>query len=175
MSLLPLYDDGKHQDGAAGDGIFGNAYPAARAGWHIVSVQAQGQTFTREAETLFAVSPGGASFAPASDRDLTAREDAANRELAITSTLDVQRPGRYGLAATLFDGEGTPIARKVMPLDLAVGTHEVTMEFDAWMADTEPTTFQGMVDLQWTLLDLDWAAIPIQTVRRAARIENIGR
>jgi hypothetical protein len=61
-SVLQLYDDGKHKDGEADDGLYGNIYPLQMAGSYTVKAIAEGRSnegepFTRYATRSFYVRP----------------------------------------------------------------------------------------------------------------------
>lgn len=136
VDSLPLYDDGRHQDGAAGDGVYGGLYqPPALGGYYTVFATARGEpaggrTYARTAETLFAVSAGTASLAgqyaeAAEDADRDGRYDW----LALQVGIDVKVAGDYLLAAALVDGEGRELGRAVAPLALNAGQQAATLRF----------------------------------------------
>ena len=112
-----MFDDGLHQDGEAGDGIFGGVFRAAMAGEHTAQVVAMGTTpeglpFVRTSEHLVPVlEPSLAvtgSFAVA--------DTAGERRLSISLPIDNfdGAPDRYRVFAEVwgrgFDGEMHPVS-----------------------------------------------------------------
>ncbi|MBX3692840.1 choice-of-anchor X domain-containing protein [Dokdonella sp.] len=60
VSQHPMFDDGRHDDGRAGDGLFGGDFPATSAGNYVAQVEARGsnrhgRAFVRTAEHLIPV------------------------------------------------------------------------------------------------------------------------
>lgn len=60
VKTYPMFDDGAHDDGAAGDGLYGGRFPAKLAGNHTAQVEvrgtnASGKAFLRTAEHLLPV------------------------------------------------------------------------------------------------------------------------
>ena len=65
-----MFDDGRHDDGAAADGVYGGAFPARDAGSYVAQVvargaNAKGQALVRSAEHLIAVVDKSLSLAAA--------------------------------------------------------------------------------------------------------------
>jgi hypothetical protein len=59
-ATYPMFDDGQHDDGAAGDGLFAGDFPTSMAGDYVAQVEARGlnqrgQAFVRTAEHLLPV------------------------------------------------------------------------------------------------------------------------
>lgn len=74
MLETPLYDDGQHRDGAAGDGTFGYAWQPTQAGRYLAQIIAQGRTpqgleILRTAEHTFQVSADRALLGSAATLD----------------------------------------------------------------------------------------------------------
>lgn len=81
----PMFDDGQHQDGIAGDGLFGGVFPTNQVGPHVAQVEVRGvnhrgQAFVRTAEhalpvveASLAIRPTRMLMAASSDNRLAVR------------------------------------------------------------------------------------------------------
>ncbi|HET8647650.1 MAG TPA: choice-of-anchor X domain-containing protein, partial [Vicinamibacteria bacterium] len=110
-----LHDDGRHGDGAAGDGLYAaRVNPAGAPGLWTVRVEAQGTdgsglAFARTGSSGFVSEPGGARLRGGT---LAARvvEAQGERRLRVAVAADVARAGRYRLdviVAGAAGGDGT--------------------------------------------------------------------
>lgn len=60
MVSVPMFDDGRHRDGAAGDGVFGGLFEKAAAGTYVAQIEAagvspEGEAFVRSSQHVFPV------------------------------------------------------------------------------------------------------------------------
>jgi pimeloyl-ACP methyl ester carboxylesterase len=149
---VELFDDGKHDDGAANDGFFANAYTPPRGGWYPVFVQAQGENFRREKEFLFAANPGGAQIMDVEVKSPIEPNTHAHVEWV---NVNVERAGDYLLSVQAMYPNQAPFAR-VFPFSLQPGTIALGTDIDSdFYRAGEPRS------LEYQLLDARWAAIPI--------------
>lgn len=169
---LDLFDDGQHSDGAARDGVYGNDYTPSRTGWHLVFVQAEGSGFARSSESLFAVTRGGAVLESNPSWEYKPKSGPGAETLDITTDISVTRAGRYGVAASLRTNGITPIASQFVPMELKTGMNRVTFSFDALSLLKDSRNSPQGIDLDLSLLDLDWAAVPLEISTHAARISQ---
>lgn len=132
---IPLFDDGRHGDGLAGDGHWAarvEDLPAADAGLWDVRVDADGKradgsAFERTGGTGFVAEAGYARLLPGT---LTARFAAApsGRVVRVAAKASVRRPGTYRVDVTLgsaevaTDGSREGIAWAESTLRLEAGT-----------------------------------------------------
>ncbi len=144
LQELQLYDDGKHADGAANDGVYVNSFSPPRPGWYVVRVAAKGGDWERGAELLFAVNSTEAAILPPPVGTLE------NGQLVYQLKVKASRPGPYLVSARL---QGQSI---VIPVDLAAGENKVQVPFDAASLPT------GQANLDVMLLDGRWAALPVE-------------
>ncbi len=156
---LELFDDGKHNDGAANDGYFANDYTSTRAGWHLVFVQANAKNFARESESLFAVSPNDARIAR--DSTLTREQD----QLRFNGQLQVERAGDYVLSAQLRDAATLElVASNTFPKVLKGGTNSFAIAYDvSRLASTTYVFTLTLLDTKWAAFDLDRANFTVPT------------
>ena len=66
----PMFDDGQHQDGIAGDGLFGGVFPTSQVGQHVAQVEVRGvnhrgHAFVRTAEHALPVVEASLAIRPA--------------------------------------------------------------------------------------------------------------
>ncbi len=112
VTTVPLYDDGQHQDGQAGDGFYGNTAlaPSASGGYFVVFRALgtdQGVPFTRtDIARLYVVPPrhlftGAFSDAPA-DKDPAGYYTA----LDFMADMDLQAGAAVVVSADLYDASG---------------------------------------------------------------------
>jgi hypothetical protein len=156
---LRLYDDGRHGDGAAGDGMYAARVPVAdQAGLWTVRVEADGrdaagQSFARTGGSGFVSEPGLARLRPGA---IAARvvDDAAGRRVRIQAVADAASAGRYRLEAIVAgrvesDGQRAALAWAERTQTLAAGRNVITLDVPLDAAVGEA----GLVDVR--LLGLD--------------------
>ncbi|MCI0393647.1 MAG: conditioned medium factor [Chloroflexi bacterium] len=116
---LPMFDDGQHADGPAGDGVFGGLVEAALAGQYTAQVTVQGETpaglaFLRTTEHVFPVIEPALTLAAGQMATAAAADDTRLRiELAALPAAG-ETGGNVQLFAELWgtdgNGEATPVA-----------------------------------------------------------------
>jgi hypothetical protein len=131
---VTLFDDGQHQDGAAGDGVFGVEVAATSQGGAyslqlISNGSYNGQPYQRSAVTTFLVGTAGADLTDQyADAPLDDDGDTFYEALVLTATLQVTVPGTYSLAAELHAGD-TFIDLASTTVELAAGQPTITLRF----------------------------------------------
>jgi hypothetical protein len=132
---IEMFDDGLHQDGAAGDGRYGMSIEgAARAAgfWSVrfdaSGSDARGGAFERTSSSGFMTESGAAS--------LDATRATLGRGLSVAAVADVKVAGRYRLdvlVATTPDADGRQagVAWARTPQTLAVGRTPLAVTIDA--------------------------------------------
>jgi Tol biopolymer transport system component len=136
LDTLNLYDDGVHDDQAAGDGIYGNSYTRTNVGgFYAVVVEAAGvyqtKPYTRTAETYFSVATGAASLTGQySDQPRDTNGDGRYEWLDVGMQISVTQVGTYTLAADLVGPGNAYIGHAMLHTGLASGTHSLTLSFD---------------------------------------------
>jgi len=122
FSELELFDDGKHNDGKADDGVYGNTFVPAREGWHLATAQVLGSYFAREQASAFSIMADDAKLAP--HATIEKRAD----ELLIQTNIETARAGKYALYAEIKPLHADQIvARALMPMRLDGGSESVSM------------------------------------------------
>lgn len=96
ITNYPMFDDGRHDDGVAGDGLFGGDFPTRIAGDHIAQVEVRGinhrgQAFVRTAEHLLPVVESTLSL---NANKAIATADSANR-LSIRVPVIARKPDQH--------------------------------------------------------------------------------
>ena len=66
----PMFDDGQHEDGVAGDGLYGGVFPTSQVGQHVAQVEVRGvnrrgKAFVRTAEHALPVVAASLAIRPA--------------------------------------------------------------------------------------------------------------
>ena len=167
IDRLSLADDGAHNDGAAGDGVYGATYqPAGPGGYYTLFVTASGTVgnveFARTAERLLAISPGSATLTGSfAEGGIDADRDGRFEALALQAGVDVRAAGNYLLASTLCDSQGREISRVVEPLTLDAGAQTVTLSFPG-RALAQAQVDGPYIIRRVMLLDEAGAALPLQ-------------
>jgi pimeloyl-ACP methyl ester carboxylesterase len=148
---VELFDDGQHNDGSPNDGTYGAQWAPTRAGWHLLFVQAEGDTFVREREVLFAVDADDGSITPGTILQLQ------NDRLSVQSSISITRAGEYAVSAVLrsADSATTVPIRQNNVYMLESGTHPISFTFDA------KSISPGKYVLDIILLDAHGAAIEL--------------
>ncbi len=96
IANYPMFDDGRHNDGVAGDGLFAGDFPASMAGNYVAQVEARGvnqagKAFVRTAEHLLPVVD--ASLDLNASRAVAVAGD--NDRLSINVPVTVRVPGQH--------------------------------------------------------------------------------
>ena len=94
----PMFDDGRHNDGAAGDGLFAGDFPAAMAGNYVAQVEVRGvnqrgKAFVRTAEHLLPVV--AASLDLSASRAVAVSVASESDRLSINVPVTVRAPGQH--------------------------------------------------------------------------------
>ena len=133
--IIPLYDDGAHNDGAVGDGLYGGSYTVAVSGYHIFRASAEGtvddEPFNREAQGILIVASEAASLS-GSYTDYPVDEDGDGRYewLALDVGIDTNRAGDYTLSAQLVGDDSSFVSHVLTYTTFTTGTQTVTVYFD---------------------------------------------
>ena len=95
-ATYPMFDDGRHDDGIAGDGLFGGDFPADMAGDYTAQVEARGinqagKAFVRTAEHLLPVVD--VSLELSASRAVAVASD--NERLSIRIPVTARSPGQH--------------------------------------------------------------------------------
>ena len=96
IASYPMFDDGRHNDGAAGDGLFAGDFPASMDGNYVAQVEARGvnergKAFVRTAEHLLPVVD--ASLGLSATRAVAVAGDTDR--LSIRVPVTVRNPGQH--------------------------------------------------------------------------------
>jgi len=146
----PLFDDGAHDDQAAGDGIFGGAFEnVTLGGIYGVTFTATGiystQSYTRNASGNFIIAPSAASFtSDYLDQGVDESGDSRYEWLEILVPVTVNSPGTYTLTGELYAGD------TFMGLLKATGVWEIGSRNIALRLDSK-TIFKLGLDGPYTL------------------------
>jgi hypothetical protein len=134
---LNLYDDGKHGDGAAGDGLFGASWDGTTtAGLYLVSYRASGQTtggapFQRLAGGSFEISSNsGFIVGQCADEGVDEDGDGATDAIRVKFQVWVAQAGRYAVSADLSDATSQLFHAANPAMDLPAGTSMASLDFD---------------------------------------------
>lgn len=114
VTTYPMFDDGRHADGAAGDGLFAGDFPVPATGDYLAQVEVRGVNkhgshYVRTAEHLLPVV--AASLDVAATRAVAVAADADR--LAIQVPVTARAPGQhYRAIAEVWgtNGKGKPVA-----------------------------------------------------------------
>ncbi|MEW6743488.1 MAG: choice-of-anchor X domain-containing protein [Planctomycetota bacterium] len=165
--VLPLFDDGLHGDGAAGDGTFGNAFSdTLQEGRYDAQCSALldlGAEWVERTETVaFAVIPAGGTLTglpveSTPDLDQNGFYDSLNFDQTVTFT----RNGAFRLTAPLLDSAGELVAQVSHDYVNTQGAGAATVTLVVSARDIVvhavdgPWTLSGL-----TLYDLDVGSLP---------------
>ncbi|EKU26647.1 conditioned medium factor [Xanthomonas translucens pv. graminis] len=117
VTQWPMADDGRHGDGAAGDGIYAGDFPAKAPGSYLVQVvvhgeNAAGQAFVRTSEHVLPVLD--TSLRIAADAVSASTQDGTRLALPIPVSATGQAPAHYRVFGELWgtgrDGSAVPVA-----------------------------------------------------------------
>lgn len=167
---LTLYDDGQHQDGLSGDGVYGNVWqPVGAGGYYPYFVSAvgnrAGKPYARGSEGVLVISTGAARLGDAlPDKAVDEGGDWVYECLTLPVRVEVARAGEFLISARLADLEGREIATVALPIALGPGRQMVTLRFPG-----EPIARHG-VDGAYRverilLLDISGAAVKLDEGR----------
>jgi hypothetical protein len=116
LGVVPLFDDGNHQDGDAGDGLFGNTYTAPSSpGSYPVLFKATGSYLSREFERtaldrLNVIQPARANAGlftgTFADQAVDTDGDGIFDAIRFTAQVDLPSAGSYVLEGDLTDADG---------------------------------------------------------------------
>jgi hypothetical protein len=158
---LRLFDDGRHGDGAAGDGLYAARASglANDAGLWTVRVEAdgrdaRGQSFARTGGSGFVSEPGLARLRPRVNARVI--DDGAGRRLRVLATADALGAGRYRLEVIVAgradtEGERAAVAWAEGTHALAAGRNLLTI--DVPLAEASGDREPALVDVR--LLGVD--------------------
>ncbi|MEW6741724.1 MAG: choice-of-anchor X domain-containing protein [Planctomycetota bacterium] len=165
--VLPLFDDGLHGDGAAGDGTFGNAFSdtlqEGRYDAQCSGLVDLGAEWVERTETVaFAVIPAGGTLTglpveSTPDLDQNGFYDSLNFDQTVTFTRD----GAFRLTAPLLDSAGELVAQVSHDYVNTQGAGAATVTLVVSARDIVvhgvdgPWTLSGL-----TLYDLDRGSLP---------------
>ncbi|UYB52180.1 conditioned medium factor [Xanthomonas sp. AM6] len=117
VTQWPMADDGRHGDGAAGDGVYAGDFPAKAPGSYLAQVvvhgeDAAGQAFVRTAEHVLPVLD--TSLRIAADAVAASAQAGTRLALPIPVSADGQAPAHYRVLGELWgtgrDGGAVPVA-----------------------------------------------------------------
>jgi len=136
--MLNLFDDGSHQDGAAGDGVYGNAFGATSLGGRYLvdahAVVALGaEMIERTATGMFVVDSSPASLvAVTAERPVDETVDGKWDRLEFDIDVLINEPGQYQVRAVLEDSGEQEISQDYQLFEIPSGTttHVATLHFD---------------------------------------------
>ena len=133
--IIPLYDDGAHNDGAVRDGLYGGSYTVAVSGYHVFRASAEGtvddEPFRREAQGIFIVASQAASLSGSyADYPVDEDDDGRYEWLALDVGVDANRAGDYTLSAQLVGDDGTLVSHVLTYTTFITGTQAITVFFD---------------------------------------------
>ncbi len=157
FSELELYDDGKHNDNAEGDGNYANTFVPARTGWYLVFVQLHGKNFVREQELAYPI--------VSSDAKLTSQVTVKmlDNEILVHTDVEMTHAGEYGVRAEVKRPNSDRIvARTFALLRLSAGVQQVSISID--VSQVPP----GEYEVHLRLYNLDGAAYGLEPAMRAA-------
>lgn len=117
VTQWPMADDGRHGDGAAGDGVYAGDFPAKVPGSYLAQVvvhgeDAAGQAFVRTSEHVLPVLD--TSLRIAADTVSASTQDGTRLALPIPVSASGQAPAHYRVLGELWgtgrDGSAVPVA-----------------------------------------------------------------
>jgi len=154
---LPLFDDGSHGDGDAGDGIYANTFDAtALGGRYLVEGHAQitvdSETIERTAIGMFVVDSSPAYLVGVTD-ERAVDEDADGKidRLEIDLEVSIDEAGDYQLMGVLQDYMQDTISNDYVLFEVqdVPSSYTATLQFDA------ATLVAHGVDGPWTLTQIE--------------------
>ncbi len=130
---IALFDDGTHNDGAAGDGQYANSYPSTGlGGFYGLVVTASGELdsipYERTASAVISIAPSARLTGVYKDEPLDFDQDSFYEFLAFDAQVEVEQAGLYGLQAELWS-QGRFITQAEGAAELDPGTHELRIYF----------------------------------------------
>ena len=151
-----LYDDGIHQDGAAGDGTYANLYTQCttpggyNARYTATGANSHGHTFSRISGGSFQTNPQTATLsATYSDHGEDTGPPAGIEKIIVDVGVQVSAVGKYSVSAKLANSEGAELSATASgSAELAVGSATLSLPFD-----TEPLRTCGF-DGPYKLIDV---------------------
>jgi hypothetical protein len=163
---LTLYDDGQHQDGQIGDGVYGNVWqPVGAGGYYPYFVSAAGvwagKRYARGNEGVLVISTGAAKLGDAlPDKPVDEGDDWVYECMTLPVNVDVARAGEFLLSARLLDVWGQEIASTALPIALKPGQQVVTLRFPGEMISRHGVDGVYRVD-RIMLMDISGAAVKL--------------
>jgi len=140
LVTVNLLDDGEHQDGRAGDGVYGAVLTnLTEPGTYRFIVTAKGQTrqeggtnFERSAMGSFEVASPAARLAGGyADEGMDEDNDGLFERLRVDVQVQVQQAGNFTLSGALADGSGRIITQASVSFEAATsGVVTVSLPFD---------------------------------------------
>jgi TolB protein len=135
IHMVTLFDNGQHQDGLPGDGVFGATYSQAnKGGIYGVLLTATGthqsETYSRSGTTFFTVAPTGANLTGMfTSQGVDQNNNNLYEWLEVTVGLTVTEATTYTLAAELYAGNDF-VAHTNKSVYLTAGSRTVALRFD---------------------------------------------
>ncbi len=132
--VVPLFDDGSHNDGTPNDGTYGADYTnTTTGGTYGVLFTATGtynsENYTRNASGIVFVAPSSAELGTAySDQGIDENDDSLFEWLEVTIPITVTTPGTFTLSAELYAGS-TYIGLANLTSDWTVGIQNAGLRF----------------------------------------------
>jgi hypothetical protein len=149
VTRVTLYDDGQHDDGAAGDGLYGGMLPAiGLAGDYVIETTMDADGIQRTSRTDIAVSHQQAMLGERTDlrsnrgqatpstvpSDPQAATSIANTTasevLTLTTPISVHMRGEYLIIAELANMHGQPVSYARVEQVFETGAHTVNLVFE---------------------------------------------
>ena len=131
---VALLDDGAHNDGAARDGVYGNAFVGSQYGSYTLIARATGTSheipFVRTAFSDVQFGSGTARISGTfSDRGVDADGDGLFNTLQVDVPVQVTTAGEYAAFAELRSASGVVLAYSNATADLTPGQRKLTFNF----------------------------------------------
>ncbi len=167
---LTLYDDGAHNDGAAGDATFANTYTdTSQGGFYGLLATAAGTydavAYQRTASTLVAVAPRADLTGKFTDAPVDADKDRYYEHLAFNAETTIGETGKYGLSGELWSGSRL-IGRAETTVDLNSGKRTIVLAFRS--SDIYDSHLNGPYQVRNLILtDQSQATILIESIDNA--------
>jgi hypothetical protein len=165
--MVTLFDDGKHEDGPADDGVYAGTYTNTTiGGMYDVSFMAtgtyQGISYVRTAGTKFAIAPTTAKLVSGhTNRAVDVQGNGMYDWLEVGVPVLVHTAGTFTISADLYAGS-TLIERVSKRVTLGGGTHSVPLNFNGFRVfltkNNGPYTLRNVM-----LIDENVVSILIQT------------
>ncbi len=137
-SVVAMRDDGRHQDGRAGDGVFGASFLASEAGDYTVQVRVEGVgvdgvPYARSAEHLVPVIAADLSLASSSAYGKALDDHRVSIDIPLTSRQPLSHYRAYAEIWASNGSRGQPVSWVSGMTELRDG--RITLGFDArWLA-----------------------------------------